>query len=58
MSKKHKNEIRLFCISKCNHMSVYDLLNNTVICSDDTVKVIGLACAIRIIRLGNKVIMA
>ena len=38
MSKKHKNEIRLFCISKCNHMSVYDLLNNTVICSKDTVK--------------------
>jgi len=25
-------------IWKCNHMFVYDLLNNTVICSDYTVK--------------------
>jgi len=38
MSKKHKYEISLFCIWKCNHMFVYDLLNNTAICLDDTVK--------------------
>ena len=38
MSKKQRYEIRLFCIWKCNHKFVYDLLNNTVICSKDTVK--------------------
>ena len=58
MTKKHRYEIRLFCIWKCNHMIVYDLFNNTVICSDDTVQSDRMTSAIWIIRLESKLVMA
>ena len=58
MSKKNRYEIRLFCIQKCNHTLVYDLFNNTVVCSDDRVKSDRMTSAILIIRLENKVVMA
>jgi hypothetical protein len=35
---KETDKIRLVCVCKCNHMFVYDLFNNAVICSDDTVQ--------------------
>ena len=58
MLKKHRYEIKLFCIWKCNHMFVYDLFNHTVICSDDTVKADRMISVIWIIMLENKVVMA
>ena len=37
---------------------MYDLFNNTVVCSDGTVKSDRMTSAILIIRLENKVVMA
>jgi hypothetical protein len=35
---KENDKIRLVCVCKCNHIFVYDIFNNAVICSDDTVQ--------------------
>jgi hypothetical protein len=58
ISKKHRYEIRWFCVWKCNHMFVCDLFNNTVIWSAVTLKSDMMNSAIWIIRLQNKVVMA
>jgi hypothetical protein len=35
---KERNKIRFSCVCKCNHMFVCAVVNNAVICLDDTVQ--------------------